>query len=447
MACLFSLPFYFSGHEDFACSVVCAGTYIHAWLALLQQRQFILGTYFTTLSIFISLKLVIVSLFVIPTLNLFTRRRQVFWALITFAANVALTALYLLVLFPSGKREFVTPTYVIKSSILISSISNGVSICITIFIGSLVNKVYDDVKHTNESIEANTREKEDFFATISHEIRNPLQSLQGSVELLSELNKASNSTQLKADLPPLLEICKGCCGIVINMVSNILDMSKIAADKMQLSPTPTDLAEVVNRILRSSRTRAEGKFVGLEFERDPAFPPAVDVDPQRVEQILVNLVSNAIKFTGAKGRVVVKLSWTPFAAGEPELDIEAVLAKSSWKSVMELAESGFSPAKKAQCPRGLLSKYRQTAAPSEMNPRARIKSVNMCKPQPQLHEDSPCCFSDALDRNGDLCYSLRKKASRGMVKVEVMDSGIGISKEGIAKLFHPYQQANATISR
>ncbi len=215
---------------------------------------------------------------------------------------------------------------------------------------------------------------------------------------------------------------------MINLVSNILDMSKIAADKMQMSPVPTDLRELSNRVLRTSQGRAEGKAISLEFDCDRDLPPAIDVDPQRIEQVMVNLVSNAIKFTPTKGRIVVKVEWTALAVQiSEETALKLAMGHSSWKQTMELSEEEQCSRLLARTGSGLNDRYTGPLAPS----RRRKKSV----------KDRTLLSSPENPRR------LLPHPDRGLVKVEVMDTGIGISKEGVAKLFRPYQQADDSISR
>ncbi len=216
------------------------------------------------------------------------------------------------------------------------------------------------------------------------------------------------------------------------MVSNILDMSKIAAGKMQLSPVPADLRELAARIIRVSRSRAEGKSVRLSLECDSGLPAAVEVDTQRLEQVLLNLVSNSIKFTNPKGCVVVKLHWQPLSAAFPENDVKAAIKESSWRQTMELEEVAADQ-KARMCNWGLVTRYMVASRPSSRGRKdAAEPSVHRRKVDSLRIESSP---------------TVEARADRGIVKIEVMDTGIGISKEGIAKLFHPYQQAEAGISR
>ncbi len=410
------------GHECFVAAVLSMITYVQSWITLFEQNQFVQGVGYIMMST--NNIITIVTLFFIPTFNIFNRRGRLEWSVYTMVSNAVLALIYVFIVLPSPEN-FVINAADLKSSILACFFVMTICSIFAIYISNMVGHAYEEVKRTNETIESNTREKEEFFAAISHEIRNPLQSLQGSVDLVAELRK-TNPAQLDADLLPLLEICRGCCGIVINMVSNILDMSKIAADKMQLSPAPTDLRELINRVIRTSRGRAEGKNIVLRLDCDSLFPPAIEVDPQRIEQVLVNLVSNSIKFTSAHGRIVIKASWLQRSAG-----VETALAHSSWKESMELSEEAaheFPAVAAAVGPpltRALDSRYLQTSTPSKRMRRVRT----------------------GLSFRTDPTVPAGPRPSAGVAKIEVMDTGIGMSKEGVAKLFKPYQQADSSISR
>ncbi len=360
-----------------------------------------------------------------PALNLFNRRRQQFWTLLLLVLNVLFALIYVCFFCPKGRLTIVIDWAEIRNAIIVSALNLIINTCFLLYISHVSNRVYDEIVRINEMVESNTREKEEFFAAMSHEIRNPLQSLMGSIDLMSELYKTNASAQLTKDLPPLLEISKGCCEVVINLVSNILDMSKIASGRMQLSLVPTDLRELANRILRASKSKAEGKAVTLELKCDPAFPPAIDVDPQRVEQVLINLVSNAIKFTSSKGRVVVKLSW--FAGdGRNQETVQLALARSSWKQTMEFEEERQLGPSSGQHVAAEVRARHEYARTRDASPRNFL----MGQSEPSLGQPSEV-----------------SQPQEGIAKVEVMDTGIGISKDGVARLFKAYQQADDSISR
>ena len=333
------------------------------------------------------------------------------------AINVSLLACNLIFIvffdiFYNLSTDIVLKPQDVKRSMTIALLCLSGCIVVNMSFSSVTHSVYEDAKLTNDRIANNTKEKELFFATISHEIRNPLQSLLGSVELLQERSVSAQTSSA------LLEICKNCSETVLNLVTNILDMSKIAADKMQLSPASTDLREIISKIIRISQARAQSKNISLRMIDDRSMPATLQLDGQRVAQIVLNLVSNAIKFT-SHGKVVIRLSWLPLPNSNvqvPEL-LSKIISSSSWKQTMVLEE------KEGDVLSLKLDKYKTGYKPS--------------------YEMSRTMFTE----NSLLTKGGGKPEKCGIVKMEIMDTGIGVSKENIKKLFQPYQQAHAAISK
>eukprot|EP01022_Parablepharisma_sp_SALTPOND_P019939 TRINITY_DN3503_c0_g1_i1.p2 TRINITY_DN3503_c0_g1~~TRINITY_DN3503_c0_g1_i1.p2 ORF type:complete len:761 (+),score=79.40 TRINITY_DN3503_c0_g1_i1:274-2556(+) len=398
---LILIPLHQYGYENVVRAGLATSFYFYCWMIILFQRNFITG----------SAAIATTSLSFVPIIYLFDRKGQTMSLALVLIFNAVFACVFI-IYFPQTQVLVLTPDLV-NMSICTNVIGITIFGLLTMYFNSLSNAVYADVKTTNETIENNTKEKERFFATISHEIRNPLQSLLGSIELLQE-KKTQNDTESS-----LMEICKNCCALVINLVSNILDMSKIAADKMQLSPVSANLREIIRKIAKMSQERAQAKNLDLLIIEDPSLPPAIELDTQRIEQIIVNIVSNAIKFT-QKGKVVIKLGWTPLADEEdPQSVVQEALKYSSWKETIELSEK---PNKVAE--EGLLKKYTGTYRPSD-----KAKAVRV------------------VSRSDVNLESNVAREKQGVAKIEVIDTGIGISKQGIENLFKPYQQADSSISR
>jgi signal transduction histidine kinase len=137
---------------------------------------------------------------------------------------------------------------------------------------------------------------------MSHEIRNPIQSLMGALELIVPKDDKEKNE--------LVEICKCGSEVVLNLVSNILDISKINAKKMDLSFGPVDARGTVTKILKLLKQKAQGKGIELKYSDKNRLPPALELDSHRLSQVVLNLVSNAIKFT-QQGEVNVEMYWTP----------------------------------------------------------------------------------------------------------------------------------------
>jgi two-component system sensor histidine kinase EvgS len=140
--------------------------------------------------------------------------------------------------------------------------------------------------------------KDSFLATMSHEIRTPLGGLLGMLELLG-------FTQLNNDQRETVQDAMDSGQSLLRIVNDILDWSKIEAGKLELSPQPVSIAQIVSGVLSTYASVARGKSLILEQHIDARLNPAHIVDPLRLSQVLNNFASNALKFT-FKGRIEVR---------------------------------------------------------------------------------------------------------------------------------------------
>jgi signal transduction histidine kinase len=145
--------------------------------------------------------------------------------------------------------------------------------------------------------------KTEFIAVASHELRTPMTSIKGSVDLIL----SGFAGDISAETQELLEIAKKSCDRLIRLINDILDLSKIEAGQIKLRLMPLDLTDAVERSISSVRSLAEMSEVQLRLVR-PVELPQVEVDKDRIEQVVTNLLSNAIKFSPPKGEVRVELS-------------------------------------------------------------------------------------------------------------------------------------------
>ena len=164
--------------------------------------------------------------------------------------------------------------------------------------------------------------KSDFISVASHELRTPMTSIKGAVDLI--LNGCAGP--VSPETLELLDVAHSGCDRMIRLINNILDLSKIEAGQMQLNLETLDLAVVVERALRSMNPLA--LQAGIEFKSNfPSGLPFVDADRDRIEQILTNLVSNAIKFSPSNGTVEISLladgDWVRCSVADQGCGIEA----------------------------------------------------------------------------------------------------------------------------
>ncbi len=147
---------------------------------------------------------------------------------------------------------------------------------------------------------ANTA-KSEFLAKMSHEIRTPMNGIIGMTDALNQDN-------LTKEQKEYVEIVKRSADLLLNLIDDILDYSKIEAGKMQLEDTPFRVSEEVKLSLDLFKSIVEEKGLKLKTEIDPEVPDDIIGDPFRLRQVLSNLISNAVKFTHeGEIRITVKL--------------------------------------------------------------------------------------------------------------------------------------------
>ena len=141
--------------------------------------------------------------------------------------------------------------------------------------------------------------KSEFLATMSHEIRTPLNGIIPMLDLLSTMH-------LEKDQTDILSTARSSAGQMKRIVDDILDYSKLEANKLQLETTGMNLRDVVNSVMRMFQSQADAKHLVIQANLDPSLRLAVRGDPVRLRQVLSNLISNAIKFTD-KGAVTISV--------------------------------------------------------------------------------------------------------------------------------------------
>ena len=156
-----------------------------------------------------------------------------------------------------------------------------------------------EAKMRTEADQANEA-KSRFLAAMSHEVRTPINGITGMAQMLRD-------AQLQPPFDRYLQAMQKACGHLVGVVNDILDFARISARKLQIEPIVFDLREMVSETLAPQELVASNKGLSFNIEIEPGLPQWIRGDRLRIAQVLINLVSNAVKFTPS-GSISVQLS-------------------------------------------------------------------------------------------------------------------------------------------
>ena len=167
-----------------------------------------------------------------------------------------------------------------------------------------------ELRQSQRDAQAASEAQSAFLADMSHELRTPFHGLMGMLSLLRE-------TGLSARQVDYLRSATESADRLLAILNDILDLSRLEAGRLTLSPWPTDLRTLLRDVEALVRPQAGAKGLALHFDADPSVPDQVVLDPTRVKQVLFSLLSNAIKFSD-HGAVVLDVRCKPEASSAPD---------------------------------------------------------------------------------------------------------------------------------
>lgn len=279
------------------------------WIVLASSAIFVGQAFATEGSNILLLFLPMIGL---PLLSFSLRRERLYLGL-SVAFTGSLWAIS--VVFPFEGSAIDVIGGVRKSPEEVLAIAKAISVSTTVILFAVFaafarqSRALEEVLiNERDKANASARTKGEFLANMSHEIRTPMNGVIGMIEVLESqgLNDRQKGT---------IETIKSSAFSLLRIIDDILDTSKIEAGKLALEPTASELRPIVESVAETVRPTATHLGVHIRLLVDPLLPEWIHIDPGRLRQVLLNLTSNAVKFsssslTGREGVVFLKLSKT-----------------------------------------------------------------------------------------------------------------------------------------
>ena len=196
--------------------------------------------------------------------------------------------------------------YLVKSQLSASRLARAIRYAIT-------RKQFEAERVERLKAESASQAKSKFLTHLSHELRTPLTAILGYTDLLLSESHPANSIEK-------LDIIKRNGDHLLSLLNDVLDLSKIEANKLDIEKQTTQLTPLLSNLLQLLRVKANDKGITLQFNNAGKVPRSILTDPLRLQQILLNLLGNAIKFTN-EGSVTLNIT---AHADKQEIDFDVI---------------------------------------------------------------------------------------------------------------------------
>ena len=188
----------------------------------------------------------------------------------------------------------------------------------------------------NQDLSRATRLKDEFLANMSHELRTPLNVILGFAQILN------SDPSLQTQQREYVRIMQRSGDHLLHLINEILDLSKIEANRITLEPESIDLFSLLRDLQAMFQERAEDKDLGFTLALASDLPQYVVADPNKLRQVLINLLSNAVKFT-QEGGIALRVGLCPGPEPDPDLELETHPAQAYLVFAVEDTGTGIAP--------------------------------------------------------------------------------------------------------
>ncbi|MDJ0958910.1 MAG: ATP-binding protein [Arenicellales bacterium] len=202
-----------------------------------------------------------------------------------------------------------------------------------VFISIYATKLINHLRAAIERADKANAAKSQFLASMSHEMRTPLNGILGYIDLM---HKEVLSPRVQGYLVPV----EHSANHLLNIINNVLDISKVEAGELKLVNKPVELKRSINAEVATQRPMAERKGLKLEIDLKPGLPDYVECDPTRLNEIVSNLVSNSIKYTLSG---TIQLTVLPLESNDNECVIRIIVTDTGIGIPQEQIDYIFEP--------------------------------------------------------------------------------------------------------
>jgi signal transduction histidine kinase/DNA-binding response OmpR family regulator len=302
-----------------------------------------------------------------------------------------------------------------------------------------LKQINNKLKMVNSELKRALESKDEFIFSVSHELRNPLNVILGNLEL------AMMGTTDQA-LTVFMENAKSAGELLAFLINNLLDAGKLQTKKLEISPSPTNLRNFIEKFWSVSKLLLQRKNLQGQIYLSRNIPTTLSLDPHRILQILFNLVGNSTKFT-SKGGVSIIISWTS------KVDFDEKLLESSELIVSELGfgKECHSTEKVLHCEdleEIFFDNIQSKVTPSDYSFRTRYKSISdleSTKGYDKLNYRM-LKFPQVRPLKLNIHRKMNSEPDIGFLKIEVRDTGCGMSKDSVNSLFQKFTQVGNNTS-